>query len=159
MTYTISIADHNGSNFAPTEETEWPAFDDRQEYCGHIHLIRAWAVPAGIHEQLGLPKHVDLYLTSKGQWAATLEHAEHYLSRTESPTEFKLKGASLSLFLPSQWAEDNSISTYSDYRVYQSSPGFWDADEIEQLPVDIVQAREIKRAAVFSKFEVPVEIF
>jgi hypothetical protein len=135
MTYTISIADHHGSNLT-REETEWPAFNDRQEYCGQIYLTRAWAVPNEIYQELGLRNHVDLYLTSKGQWAATLEHAEHYLSRTEPPTEFKVKGASLSLFVPSGWAEDNgSPNTYSDYRVYQRSPGFWNAEEIDEPPV------------------------
>jgi hypothetical protein len=132
MTYTISIADHHGSTFT-REETEWPAFNDRQEYCGQIYLTRAWAVPNGIYEELGLRNHVDLYLTSKGQWAATLEHAEHYLSRTEPPTEFKVKGASLGLFICGQWAEDNgSPNVYSDYRVYQRSPGLWNAEEIEE---------------------------
>jgi hypothetical protein len=137
MTYTISIADHHGSNLT-REETEWPAFDNNQEYCGHIHLIRAWAVPAGIHEQLGLPSHIDLYLTSKGQWAPALEIAEHLLC-TQSPLEFKVKGASLGLFVPGEWAEDNgSPNTYSDYRVYQRSPGFWEAEEIEDLPMEAV---------------------
>jgi hypothetical protein len=131
MTYTINIADHHGSNLT-REETEWPAFNDRQEYCGHIHLIRAWAVPAGIHEQLGLASHIDLYLTSKGQWAPALEIAEHLLC-TQSPLEFVVKGASLGLFISGEWAEDNgSPNTYSDYRVYQRSPGFWDAEEIEE---------------------------
>jgi hypothetical protein len=130
MTYTISIADHHGSTLT-REETEWPAFNDRQEYCGHIHLIRAWAVPNGIHEELGLRNHVDLYLTSNGQWAATLEHAEHYMSRTEPPTEFKVKGASLGLFISGQWAEDNgSPNVYSDYQVFKHSAGYWDAEEV-----------------------------
>jgi hypothetical protein len=136
MTQTLNIANHNGSNFAPTEETEWPAFNDRQEYCGQIYLTRAWAVPNGIYEELGLRNHVDLYLTSKGQWAATLEHAEHYLSRTEPPTEFKVKGASLGLFICGQWAEDNgSPNVYSDYQVFKHSAGYWDAEEIEEPPV------------------------
>jgi hypothetical protein len=136
MTYTISIADHNGSNFAPTEETEWPAFNDRQEYCGQIYCQSAWAVPAGIHEEMELPSHLPLYLTSVGQWAPTFEIAEHYIAHTEPPTEFVVKGASLSLFVPGGWAEDNgSPNTYSDYRVYQRSPGFWDAEEIDEPPV------------------------
>jgi hypothetical protein len=129
MTYTI--ADHHGSHLT-REETEWPAFDDRQEYCGQIHLIRTWAIPTGIHEELGLPSHIDLYLTSKGQWAPALEIAEHLLC-TQSPLEFRVKGASLSLFVPGGWAEDNgSPNTYSDYRVYQRSPGFWAAEEIDE---------------------------
>jgi hypothetical protein len=128
MTYTI--ADHHGSTLT-REETEWPVFTDRQEYCGQIYLTRAWAVPDGIHEELGLPKHIDLFLTTNGQWAATLEHAEHYLTRTEPPTEFRVKGASLGLFIPGEWAESNGINTYADYRVYQRSPGFWDAEEIK----------------------------
>jgi hypothetical protein len=130
MTYTIP--DHHGSNLT-REETDWPAFNDRQEYCGQIHRIVAWAVPNGIHQNMDLPKHVDLYLTSAGQWAPTLEHAEHYLSRTEPPTEFKVKGASLGLFVSGEWAEDNgSPNTYSDYLVFKRSPGFWDAEEIEE---------------------------
>jgi hypothetical protein len=48
---TYAIADHHGSTLT-REETEWPAFDDQQEYCGQIYLIRAWAVPSGIHEEL-----------------------------------------------------------------------------------------------------------
>jgi hypothetical protein len=133
MTYLLNIPDHRASHFPPTEETEWPVFNDRQEYCGQIHLIRAWAVPEAIHEELGLPKHVDLYLTTNGQWAATLEHAEHYLSRTEAPTEFKVKGASLGLFIPGEWAESNgSPNTYSDYRVFKHSAGYWNAEEIEE---------------------------
>jgi hypothetical protein len=136
MTYTISIADHHGSNLT-REETEWPAFNARQEYCGQIYLTRAWAVPNEIHKQLGLPNHNDLYLTSAGQWAATLEHAEHYLSRTEPPTEFRVKGASLGLFLPGEWAEANgSPNAYSDYQVFKHSAGYWDAELIEP-PVSI----------------------
>jgi hypothetical protein len=132
MTYTISIADHNGCNFAK-QETDWPAFNDRQEYCGQIYRQTAWAVPSVIHEGMELPKHIDLYLTSVGQWAPTFEIAEHYLAHTEPPTEFVVKGASLGLFVPGAWAEDNgSPNTYSDYRVYQRSPGFWDAEEIEE---------------------------
>jgi hypothetical protein len=141
MTQTLNIANHNGCNFSTTEETEWPAFDDRQEYCGQIHLIRTWAIPTGIHDELGLPSHIDLYLTSKGQWAATLEHAEHYLSRTEPPTEFKVKGASLGLFICGQWAEDNgSPNVYSDYQVFKHSAGYWDAELIE--PPVVVGAYE-----------------
>jgi hypothetical protein len=132
MTYTISIADHHGSNFTPTE-TEWPAFNDSGEYCGRIHFMAAWAVPSGIHEQLGLKNHADLYVTDNGQWAPTIEIAEHLLSTQSPPTEFVVKGASLSLFVPGAWAEDNgSPNTYSDYRVYQRSPGFWEAEEIEE---------------------------
>jgi hypothetical protein len=136
MTYAINIADHHGSHLT-REETEWPAFNDRQEYCGQIYLIAAWAVPNEIHKQLGLRNHNDLYLTSNGQWAATLEHAEHYLSRTEPPTEFRVKGASLGLFLPGQWADENgSPNVYSDYQVFKHSAGYWDAELIEP-PVSI----------------------
>jgi hypothetical protein len=133
MTYTISIADHHGSNLT-REETEWPAFDDQQEYCGQIYLIAAWAIPDSTHEELGLRNHVDLFLTSAGQWAATLEHAEHYLSHTEPPTEFRVKGASLGLFVSGAWAQDNgSPNVYSDYQVFRNSFGNWDAEEIGAL--------------------------
>jgi hypothetical protein len=138
MTYTI--ADHHGSQLT-REETEWPGFSDRQEYCGQINLIAAWAVPNGIHEQMELPKHISLYITSVGQWAPTIEIAEHYLSRTEPPTEFRVKGASLGLFVSGAWADDNgSPNVYSDYRVYQRSPGCWDAEEIEEAPPELVGA-------------------
>jgi hypothetical protein len=130
MTYTISIADHHGSNLT-REETDWPAFNDRQEYCGQIYRQSAWAVPNGIHEGMELPKHIDLFLTSVGQWAPTFEIAEHYIAHTEPPTEFRVKGASLSLFVSGEWAEDNgSPYVYSDYRVFKHSAGYWDAEEI-----------------------------
>jgi hypothetical protein len=132
MTYTIP--NHHGYHFAK-EATEWPVFDQKQEYCGQIWSIAAWAVPAGIHENLGLPDHIDLYLTSAGQWAPTLEQAEHYLVNTEAPTEFRVKGASLGLFVCGKWAIDNgSPDTYGDYRVFKCSAGYWDAEEIDQLP-------------------------
>jgi hypothetical protein len=133
MTQTLNIANHNGCNFSTTEETDWPAFDRNGEYCGQVYKVSAWAVPSGIHEEMELPSHLDLYVTNAGQWAPTFEIAEHYLANTEPPTEFKVKGASLGLFISGQWAEDNgSPNTYTDYRVYQRSPGFWDAEEIEE---------------------------
>jgi hypothetical protein len=113
MTYAISIADHHGSHLT-REETDWPAFNDRQEYCGQIYLIAAWAVPEGIHEQLGLRNHIDLFLTSVGQWAPALEIAEHLLC-TQSPLEFRVKGASLGLFLPGEWAEANGSCSDPQY--------------------------------------------
>ncbi len=140
MTQTLNIANHHGSTLT-REETEWPAFNDRQEYCGQIYRISAWAVPEKVHESLGLPSHIDLYLTTGGHWAPTFEIAEHYLSHTEPPTEFLVKGASLSLFVPGDWADDNgSPNIYADYRVYQRSPGFWDAEEIEEAPLVLVGA-------------------
>jgi hypothetical protein len=84
-------------------------------------------------------------MTNAGQWAPTFEIAEHYLANTEPPTEFKVKGASLSLFVPGEWADDNgSPNTYSDYRVYQRSPGFWEAEEIEDAPLELVGAAEFE---------------
>jgi hypothetical protein len=140
MSQTLNIPDHHGSTLT-REETEWPAFNDRQEYCGQIYLIAAWAVPKVIYEELELPSHIDLYITSKGHWASTPEHAEHYLSTTETPTEFLMRGATLCLFVPGEWAADNgSPNTYSDYRVYQRSPGFWDAEEVEEAPLVLVGA-------------------
>ena len=127
-----AIADHNGSHLT-TEEAVWPVFNDRQEYCGQIYLTAAWAVPQGIYEQLGLLNHVDLFITSVGHWATTLEYAEHYLVHTEPPAEFIVKGASLGFFIPSAWAEDHgSPKTYRDYRVFKNSEGCWDAERIER---------------------------
>jgi hypothetical protein len=128
MTHTISIADHNGCNFAPTE-TDWPAFDQTGEYCGRIHFMAAWSVPSGIHEQLGLKKHADLYVTDNGQWAPTIEIAEHFLSTQSPPTEFKVKGASLGLFFPAEWVALKNIKIYADYRVFRDSFGNWDAEK------------------------------
>ena len=129
---SYAIANHHGSHLT-TEETQWPVLNDQQEYCGQIYLTAAWAVPQGIHEQLGLSNHIDLFITSVGHWATTLEHAEHYLVRTEAPTEFIVKGASLSLFVPSEWAEDNGIpNIYRDYRVFKRSADCWGAEEIER---------------------------
>lgn len=123
MAYTI--ADHRSCTLT-REETQSPVFNG-QEYCGHVHFVAAWAVPDRIHKQLGLRNHVDLYLTSEGHWAAALEIAEHLLSTQSPPTEFFVKGASLGLFIPKEWPE--SINIYSDYRVYQHSPGFWTAEK------------------------------
>ena len=77
MTYTI--ANHNSSTFSK-EETEYPAFDRNGEYCGQIYKVAAWAVPSGIHAEMELPSHLDLYMTNVGQWAPTFEIAEHYLA-------------------------------------------------------------------------------
>jgi hypothetical protein len=153
MTQTLNIANHNGCNFSPTEETELPAFDRNGEYCGQVYKVSAWAVPSGIHAEMGLPDHIDLCLTNAGHWAPTFEIAEHYLAHTEPPTEFRVKGASLNLF--ANWPADD-INTYSDYRFTQGLSGCW---EIEELQGFAVPARETKRAAVFSKHEVFVKIF
>jgi hypothetical protein len=135
MTQILNITNHNGCNFT-REETEWSVYDQNQDHCGLIYRVAAWAVPTVIHQRLELPNHIDLYITSKGHWASTLEHAEHHLLHTEPPQEFMVKGASLTLFVPSQWADDNGTpNTYSDYRVFQHSAGFWDAEEVEEPPV------------------------
>jgi hypothetical protein len=126
------VADHRGHHFT-REQTEWPAFNNRQEYCGQIWLTCSWAVPEKVYESLRLPNHLDLYLTSEGHWAPTLEHAEHYLTRTEPPQEFLVKGASLGLFVPGEWAEENGTpDAHTDYRVYRRSPEGWDAEEVEE---------------------------
>jgi hypothetical protein len=126
------VADHQGIHFTK-EETEWPAFNDRQEYCGQIKLIDAWTVPAKVHRDFRCHNQIDLYLTSKGHWAKTFEHAEHYLTSTEAPQEFLVRGAILGFFVPAQWAEENGTpNTYGDYRVYLRSPGCWDAEEVEE---------------------------
>jgi hypothetical protein len=134
------VADHRGYHFATKEETEWPAFNDRQEYCGQIRRISSWAVPAKIYLDLRLPNnHIDMYLTPEGHWASTLEHAEH-LSRTKAPAEFFVRGAILGLFVPGEWAEENGTpNTYGDYRVYQRSLEGWDAEEVEE-PLELVGA-------------------
>jgi hypothetical protein len=128
---TYCIANHHGSHFQ-TEETQWAVFDEEQEYRGHVFRIASWAIPGGIHEEFSLPNHIDLYITSDGQWAPTLEIAEHLLTTESAPDEFVVKGALLALFIPGEWAIDNgSPNTYSDYRVFYTSAGYWDAEEIE----------------------------
>jgi hypothetical protein len=128
---TYCIPNHHGSQFQK-EETQWAVFDKHQEFHGHVFKIAAWAVPANIHAQLSLPSHIDLYISSDGQWAPTLELAEHLLTTESAPTEFIVKGALLALFIPSEWAIDNgNPNTYSDYRVFLTTAGYWDAEEIE----------------------------
>jgi hypothetical protein len=98
----------------------------------YIIKIAAWAVPAGIHAGFSLPNHLDLYLTSNGQWAPTLEIAEHLFLSEPAPEEFKVKGSLLALFVPGKWVLDNgNPNTYSDYRVFWDRSGYWNADEIE----------------------------
>ena len=127
---TYATPNHFSCNHTP-HETQWPAFDSNGNYCGHINRIAAWAVPAGIHNQLGLPSYVDLYLTSEGHWAPTLEIAEHLLASTPSPRSFTVKGSTISLFVPPQWAEDNgNPNAYEDYRVFRTAAGGWDAESL-----------------------------
>ena len=131
---TYATPNHNGCTIAP-HETQWPAFDHNGNYCGEIHRIAAWAVPAGIHNQLGLPSyadHVDLYLTSEGHWAPTLEIAEHLLASTPSPQSFTVKGSTLSIFVLPQWTEDNgNPNRDEDYRVFRTAAGgCWDAESL-----------------------------
>jgi hypothetical protein len=128
------VADHRGYHFGQ-EQTEWPAFNNRQEYCGQIRRISSWAVPAKIYLDLRLSNnHIDMYLTPEGHWASTLEYAE-LLSRTEPPTEFFVRGAILGLFVPGEWAEENGTpNTYGDYRVFRRKSGGWDAEEVEDAP-------------------------
>ncbi len=134
---TYCIPNHHGSHFE-IEETQWAVFDKEQEFCGHVFQIAAWAVPDGIHAGFNLPSHIDLYISSDGQWAQTLELAEHLLTTEPAPCEFVVKGALLALFIPSEWASDNgNPNTYSDYRVFLTTAGNWDAEEIEP-PVAIV---------------------
>jgi hypothetical protein len=65
MTY---IANHNNANLT-RETTQW--------VCGDYAITRiaAWAVPAGIHGELDLPTHCDVYKTSTGDWCVTLDEA------------------------------------------------------------------------------------
>jgi hypothetical protein len=132
MTYTISIADHHSSNFTQ-DETNWPVFNDNQEFCGQIHRIEAWSVPAKVYRKLKISNHLPLYLSTEGHWAPTFEIAEHFLSTQSPPTDFVVKGASLGLFLPNEWLEDNNIKIYADYRVFRNSFGNWDAEKLGAL--------------------------
>jgi hypothetical protein len=128
---TYATANHYGSHFTK-EETQWAIFDRSQEFRGHVFKIAAWAVPADIHAQFSLPSHIDLYISSDGQWAQTLELAEHLLTTEPAPCEFVVKGALLALFIPAEWAIDNgNPNTYSDYRVFLEPAGYWNAEEIE----------------------------
>jgi hypothetical protein len=135
MTYTTknpaasNTPNHNGCTI-DRPVTQWPAFDQNNEYCGEIRIIRAWQVPASVHKSLGLPDRTDLYLTSEGHWAPTLEIAEHLLANTPPAQLLIVKGATLSFFVPPQWAEDNgNPSTHDDYRVFRTAAGGWDAEE------------------------------
>jgi hypothetical protein len=135
MTYTTknpaasNIPNHNGCNLSTKEETQWPAFDQNNEYCGEIHRIAAWAVPARVHKSLGLPDNLDLYLTSNGHWVPTREIAEHFINMPPAQSLI-VKGATLSFFVPPQWAEENgNPSTHDDYRVFRTAAGGWDAEE------------------------------
>jgi hypothetical protein len=129
MTYTINTPNHFGCNMTK-EVSDFPVFDQNQEYCGQIHRIAAWQVPQSVYQQLGLPDNLDLYITSEGHWAPTIEIAEHVLVNTPRARSFKVKGATLSFFVPAQWAEDNgNPSTHDDYRVFRTAAGGWDAEE------------------------------
>jgi hypothetical protein len=128
---TYSTANHHCANLT-REETQWAVFDKHQEYRGHVFRIAAWAIPSSIHTGFSLPNHIDLYITSDGQWAQTLELAEHLLTTEPAPCEFVVKGALLALFIPAEWAIDNgNPNTYSDYRVFLEPAGYWNAEEIE----------------------------
>jgi hypothetical protein len=128
---TYATANHHCAHLT-REEIQWAVFDEEQEYRGHVFRIASWAIPGGIHAQFELPNHLDLYITSDGQWAPTLELAEHLLTTESAPTEFIVKGALLALFIPGEWAIDNgSPNIYSDYRVFYDPAGYWDAEEIE----------------------------
>jgi hypothetical protein len=128
---TYCIANHHSSHF-DREQTQWQVFDQNQEYCGQVFQIAAWAVPAGIHDGFSLPNHLDLYITSEGQWAQTLEIAEHLLINEPAPEEFVVKGSLMALFVPSEWAIDNgNPNTHSDYQIFRDPSGYWNAEEIE----------------------------
>lgn len=127
---TYAIANHHGTHFN-REQTQWSVFDQDRQYCGHVFLAAAWAVPASIHARFNIPSHIDLYLTSQGEWAQTFEIAQ-YLIATQSALEFVVKGALLALFVPSEWAIDNgNPNTYSDYHIFRDRAGYWNAVEIE----------------------------
>jgi hypothetical protein len=128
---TYATANHHCAHLT-REETQWAVFDRDQEFCGHVFRIASWAIPGSIHAQFELPNYLDLYITSDGQWAPTLELAEHLLTTEPAPTEFIVKGALLALFIPGEWVIDNgNPNIYSDYRVFYDPAGYWDAVEIE----------------------------
>jgi hypothetical protein len=109
-------------------------FNNSQEYCGQIQLIAAWSVPAKVYQDLELPSHLDLYLSSEGHWAPALEIAEHYLSNTKPPIEFLVKGSTLSFFADLQWVPN----AQGNYRVYRRLDGGFDVEEIKDLPIGAV---------------------
>lgn len=125
MKYTI--ANHYCSNFAPREQTDRPVFNDQRKFCGKIWLTCSWAVPAKVYESLGLPNHIDLYLTSEGHWASTFEMAEHYLLETTSPTEFLAKGAVLIHFA------SGKFNAHADYLVSRNDMGGWEVKLVPQI--------------------------
>ena len=128
---TYCIPNHHGSNLAK-EQTHWLVLNENGTCCGYISKIAAWAVPAGIHAGFSLPNYLDIYLTSNGQWAPSLEIAEHLLTTQSKPTEFNVTGSLLALFVPGEWAIDNgNPNPYSDYRVFWDRSGYWNALEIE----------------------------
>ena len=151
MTYTtknpaaFGTPNHNGCTIA-RPVTQWPAFDSNK-YCGEVRRIIAWTVPKSAYEALKLPDNLDLFLTSEGHWAKTFEHAEHLLANTEPPKEFIVKGNTLSLFVPPQWAEENgNPSAYDDYRVFRTAAGGWDAEEAQELVLVEANCWEIEEA-------------
>jgi hypothetical protein len=62
---TYATPNHFGCN-ATKEVSDWLAFNQSNEYCGHSHIIAALLVPMIVHQQLGLPDNPDLYLTDSG---------------------------------------------------------------------------------------------
>jgi hypothetical protein len=126
MTQTINIPHSNSCNLFPIEEIQWPAFDRNQEYCCEIRKIVAWRVPRSVHQSLGLTDRTDLYLSSEGHWAPTLEIAEHFINN-DCPLEFICKRGSLSFFVPPPCLEEyDSIKAYDDCRVFRTADGGWD---------------------------------
>jgi hypothetical protein len=134
MTYAINTPNHFGCNMTK-EVCDFPVFTQSNppEYCGEIHRIDAWQVPLSVHKEFGLPDRTDLYITSEGHWAPTLENAEHRLVNTPAAQSFICKGATLSFFVPSQWAEENgNPNAHDDYRVFRTAAGGWDAEGIRE---------------------------
>ncbi len=133
MTYTtknpaaLSTPNHNGCTI-DRPVTQWPAFDQNHEYCGEIHRIAAWAVPNAVYEAWGLQDNLDLYLTTEGHWAPTLEIAEHLLASTPPPKSFKVKGSTLRFFFPSEWLKNKKPSINEDYRVFRDFANEWTAE-------------------------------
>jgi hypothetical protein len=144
MTQTINIPEHHGCNLA-REQSQWQLFDQARKDWVWINRIEGCAVPSAVRERLGLADRKDLYffLTSAGQWATTLEHAEYYLLCTEPPTEFLSKGATLGYFFSDKWFEENGTTdTHASYRVFRLPSGRWDIELIE-TPVLATECYEL----------------
>jgi hypothetical protein len=125
-TITLDISDDNH------QESRWAVFapDDhgKLSHIGQVNKILAPQVPDRCHEALSSPRSNQLFLTSEGHWARTLEDAADLLATLEPCHEFIVTGALLDLFqLP---RNERCVKPWSDYRVFRGSDGYWSAEEI-----------------------------